>query len=168
MIYFGGDNGSTGNYGVIYSDGWAEYRSYPVKRVQDYTKKKQEVTRLDAEEWMLELRDIVGRQPQDQIRIFLERPFVNYHGYAIKTSLNAVRFFEAQLVVIELLGISYDIIDSRMWQKELLPAGTKGPELKKKSLDIGIRLFPQLKETIRKMKDADGLLIAEWARRHNL
>lgn len=35
-------------------------------------------------------------------------------------------------------------------------------------VDIGCRLFPGLSTTITKHKDADGLLIAEWARREGL
>jgi hypothetical protein len=50
----------------------------------------------------------------------------------------------------------------------MFPKGLKGIELKKASMDIGIRLFPHLEEVIIKQKDADGLLIAEWARRNNL
>lgn len=41
-------------------------------------------------------------------------------------------------------------------------------ELKKASMDIGLRLFPDQEEVIKKHKDADALLIAEWARREQL
>ncbi|MHC4574386.1 MAG: hypothetical protein ACYS76_09695 [Planctomycetota bacterium] len=50
----------------------------------------------------------------------------------------------------------------------MLPKGCKKEELKKASIDIGCRLFPYHKEQIIKHKDADSLLIAEWARRKNL
>jgi len=51
----------------------------------------------------------------------------------------------------------------------MLPHGVKGPaELKKASADIGKRLFPGQTEAIDKHKDADGLLMAEWARRLQL
>ena len=50
----------------------------------------------------------------------------------------------------------------------MLPKGCKGAELKAASKDVGIRLFPQHKEIIVKQKDADSLLIAEWARRNDL
>lgn len=48
----------------------------------------------------------------------------------------------------------------------LLPKGISGEELKKASLDIGGRLFPQFKEY--NHPDRDSLLIAEYARRKNL
>ena len=51
-------------------------------------------------------------------------------------------------------------------QKDMLPKGCKGEELKKASLDIGNRLFPSFKTV--KHPDRDGLLIAEWARRKGL
>ena len=58
-------------------------------------------------------------------------------------------------------------VDSKEWQKVMLPKGVKGSEeLKKSSLDIGNRLFPQFEEN--KHKDRDSLLMAEWARRNNL
>ena len=58
-------------------------------------------------------------------------------------------------------------VDSKDWQKVLLPKGTKGSdELKKASLDIGNRLFPQFADN--KHKDRDGILIAEYGRRLNL
>ena len=34
-------------------------------------------------------------------------------------------------------------------------------------MNVGLRLFPSQEDLIRKHKDADGMLIAEWARRKN-
>jgi hypothetical protein len=48
----------------------------------------------------------------------------------------------------------------------MLPKGVQGSaELKKASMDIGLRLFPDHGSVIRKHKDSDGLLIAAWAQR---
>lgn len=49
--------------------------------------------------------------------------------------------------------------------KALLPKGCSGEELKKASLDIGNRLFPQFDNI--KHPDRDGILIAEYARRNH-
>ena len=77
--------------------------------------------------------------------------------------------FEAQLGIIEDLQLAYQIIDSREWQRVFLPEGIKGAaELKKASLDCGLRLFPKCADMIQKQKDADALFIAEYARRKNL
>ena len=49
----------------------------------------------------------------------------------------------------------------------MLPKGIKGSdELKKMSLDVGNRLFPQFRDF--KHPDRDGLLIAEYGRRINI
>ncbi len=86
-----------------------------------------------------------------------------------QASVSAARSLEATLCVIEDLGIPHLYADSRQWQGALLPKGVQGaPELKKASMDIGLRLFPDQEKVIRKHKDADAILIAEWARREQL
>jgi hypothetical protein len=142
-----------------------------VRTEQNYTKKKGNITRIDwdALDGFLRrhLRKFKICNMSKEVRVFVERPYVNPKGF--KATASALRALEATLIVIELIGLSYEYIDSRQWQRKLLPKGLKGtPELKKASMDIGIRLFPEFVETIRKHKDADSLLIAEWARRNNL
>jgi hypothetical protein len=164
IIYASADNGISGSWGFITKDrSEAYYYPVPVFSQQSYTKKKQSITRIDTNK----LRVILAKHSyNNKMRVFIERPFVNPGGF--KTSLSAVRALEATQIVVESLGLSYEFVDSRAWQREMLPKGLKGIELKKASKDIGIRLFPHLEEVIIKQKDADGLLIAEWARRNNL
>ena len=69
------------------------------------------------------------------------------------------------MIVIEQLRLPYRYIDSKEWQKELLPSGLAKLELKIASLQIGQRLFPNV--NFKGFPDADGLLIAEWARRNH-
>ena len=68
------------------------------------------------------------------------------------------------------LCLRYEFIDSRKWQKELLPElkdkKNRHAKLKELSLAVGKRLFPSIDFT--GFKDADGLLIAEFARRNKL
>ncbi len=72
------------------------------------------------------------------------------------------------MIVIEQRCYPHMYIDSREWQKMMLPDGVKGTtELKKASRTVGKRLFPQHQELIDRV-DADGLLMAEWARRMRL
>jgi hypothetical protein len=79
-------------------------------------------------------------------------------------TLSAIRALEATLIALERSQFPYEYIDSKEWQKVLLPKGLKGSdELKAASLDIGKRLFPSLDIK----KDADGLLIAEYMRRRD-
>lgn len=159
-LYVGIDNGVTGSIGFVGSS--AKYLRIPTRKEQNYTTAKAQITRIEVDLLM----DIFRENRAEDMRVFIERPFVNPRG--IKATISAVRALEATLVVMEMMGISYQYIDSRKWQKSLLPSGCKGKELKDASRDIGIRLFPELEDVIRKQKDADGILIAEWARREKL
>ena len=95
--------------------------------------------------------------------VLIERPMVNPARFLASTS--ALRALEATLIVVEELKLPVRYLDSKEWQSEILPKGVEGPdELKAASLDIGQRLFPSLQFK----KDADSILIAEWARRNNL
>jgi len=165
-LYIGIDNGVTGSIGMVMDDEEPYLSSTPVRLQQDYTKKKKNINRLDP----MEFRNIITitglLSDYSQKIAVIERPLVNPRMF--HATMSAVRCMESQLCMLEASGIPYMFIDSKQWQKELLPQGCKREELKKASLDIGIRLFPSLEDEIRKQKDADGLLIAEWARRHNL
>ena len=159
-IFIGIDNGVTATVGVV-GDGIAPRTFHvPVKKEQNYTKAKDIITRLDAKGFA----DIfVGYDPAE-ITVLMERPMVNPGRFKATTS--ALRCFEAELVIIEYLLLRRMYVDSRDWQKVLLPKGCSGDDLKKASLDIGNRLFPQFADF--KHPDRDGLLIAEFGRRANL
>lgn len=133
----------------------------PVKKEQNYTKAKASITRVDV----FALEDVLRRWIDGRVgvRVFLERPMVNPGRFKATTS--ALRALEATLVCLERVGLSLEYVDSKQWQKTLLPSNCSGPELKTASLDIGIRLFPELAPAIKKHGDADSLLIAEWAKR---
>lgn len=164
-IFFGVDNGITGSIGIIHPEQSFFYPA-PSYSVQDYTKKKQNISRLDR----VEFRKIITYHTRENPNVFilLEHPFWN-PMLSPKASKSGVMCLEAQLGIIEQMMIPYEVIPSKKWQKDLLPEGCKGrAQLKKASLDAGIRLFPILEDQIRKQKDADGLLIAEWARRQGL
>lgn len=161
MYYVGIDNGVSGSLGIVSESGEeAFYHPMPTKSGQDYTKAKKNITRIDYPQLVSLL---TGRTP---CKVFVERPMVNPRRFVATTS--AVRALEAVLIACEGLVLPYQFIDSRQWQRVLLPQGVEGPELKKASLDIGSRLFPSLAEVIKKQGDADGLLIAEFARRSKL
>lgn len=160
-IYIGIDNGVSGTIAVVGDDVETVFMKTPTKKEQNYTKEKQSITRLDATTFVEFLKQY---EPNDVV-VVMERPLVNPTMF--KTTLCAIRCFEAELTLIESLKLKHMYIDSKEWQKSLLPKGVKGSdELKKASLDIGNRLFPQFEEM--KHNDRDALLIAEWARRNNL
>lgn len=157
MIYIGIDNGVTGSIGIITSKKYYFYET-PYFSEQNYTKKKGNISRIDHKKLRKLLKPFA-----DIAKVILERPFT---GKYAKSNICAARAIESTLIVVETLKIPHQYIDSKEWQKEMLPSGIKGsPALKKVSVDIGCRLFPKKKKKIIKHKDADGLLIAEWARR---
>ena len=162
MIIIGMDNGVSGSIGIIQDDGSYEFYKTPTKSTISYTKVVQHITRIDFIRLKELLLGCVGTRTD--VKVFLERPMVNPGMF--KATVSALRALEATLIVIEYLKYSLEYIDSKQWQKELLPSGTKGPiELKKASLEIGKRLFPTVDWVGSKFKDADGILIAEWGRK---
>lgn len=159
MIYIGIDNGVTGTIAILTGDD-SRFIKMPVKVEQSYTKTKQNITRIDY----LAITTILLPY-NNAARIAIERPMVNPARF--KATASALRSLEAVLIAVEASGCAFSYIDSKEWQKAMLPSGVQGPaDLKKASMDIGCRLFPAHKEAILKHKDADSLLIAEYLRRY--
>ena len=168
MIYYCGiDNGVSGSISIVREDGSvSDAFSMPTFQEQDYVKKKQNVTRINTKELHSRLYEIDGHDLDSKIRAILERPFVN--PMMFRATLSAIRAWEAILIVLKQFNWPQIVIDSKKWQKAMLPQGCKGPELKVASVQVGCRLFPDHVDWIRKQKDADSLLIAEFARRNKL
>lgn len=160
MLYIGFDNGVTSNgIGVIDESQKAQLIKLPVKKELSYTKEAKHITRIDFNELCDVFEKLKARYLGDQFIVGLERPMINSTRF--NASLSAVRALEATLIALEQFQFRYEYIDSKEWQKLLLPKNIKGSdELKKASLDIGKRMFPDLDIK----KDADGLLIAEYMR----
>lgn len=159
-IYVGIDNGVSGTIGIVGEGIEPIFVKTPVKKEQDYTKTKKIITRLDYSKFM----ELFSGLNKNDICVVMERVMVNPTRFA--ATVSALRCHEAELIMIELLGCKHMFIDSKEWQKAMLPKGCTGDELKKASLDIGNRLFPQFEDV--KHPDRDGILIAEYARRKNL
>lgn len=156
--YIGIDNGTTGSVGIIGPEG-TKFFLMPTFSELSYTKEKKNITRVDTEILKKRLSGLTNPI------VLLERPMVNPGRFA--ATLSAMRALEATLIIIEQLGYARMYVDSKQWQSEMLPNGLKGADaLKQASKDIGKRLFPQFKDAY--AKDADSILIAEWARRINL
>ena len=164
MLFIGFDNGVTNNgIGVINDKGEARLYKLPIKKELSYTKEAKHISRIDFPGLMLLFGDMLADFVEHRVKIGLERPMVNSTRF--NASLSAIRALEATLIALEESQLPYEYIDSKEWQKHLLPKGLKGSdELKKASLDIGKRLFPSLELK----KDADGILIAEYLRRKQL
>lgn len=65
-------------------------------------------------------------------------------------------------IILEDLGVPYQFIDSKEWQRKMLPSGLHKEELKEASYQVAKRLFPHIIFT---KEGADSLLIAEYTRR---
>lgn len=155
------DNGCTGSIGVISPDREPVFILTPSFKGQDYTKSKKTISRIDAPELQRMLREYTEGHESNSIA-YVERPMINPMRFS--SSIVAARAYEATITVLETLRIPYQPVDSKEWQRYLLPSsgkkGTDSATLKKESMDIGIRLFPQYRELITKHKDADGILMA--------
>lgn len=163
-IWIGIDNGTSGTIGIVDNEGKVlEFFKTPSFLGQDYTKKKKNISRINSPE-LFSILQIYSPGENLIVKALVERPMVNPTRFAATES--ALRAFEATLTILETLRIPYQFIDSKEWQKELLPKEIKGAaELKKASLDAGKRLFPN---HALKHPDMDGILIAEYGRRKNL
>lgn len=166
-LYIGIDNGTSGTIGWVGEGISPKMILTPTFKEQSYTKKKQEISRINHAVLKQTLIDLMNGMVPDDVLVIMERPRINPGQFA--TSISAARSLEATLCVVEDLGLPRMYCDSKQWQRVLLPKGIEGSaELKKASKDIGCRLFPSQADLINKHKDADGLLIAEWARRESL
>lgn len=158
--YIGIDNGVSGSVGIITycSDLRIEAKLFkmPIFKSLDYIKQERYLNRID----ILELKGILKDYNSSNCFVAIERPMVNPMRF--RASVSALRALEAVLIAIEQLQLPFRYIDSKEWQKELF-GKSKIKDLKKMSLEIAKRLFPQVE--YKGFLDADGLLIAEYLRR---
>ena len=155
--FIGLDNGITGSATILdESKNVLLHAPMPTKRELSYTKTKQYISRLNVDEFKKYLRILPN---YTNCVCGLERPMVMPGRF--KATMSAMRCLEATLIALEDLKVSYFYLDSRQWQKVLLPQGVSGPELKTAALDIARRMYPNVKVT----KDtADSICIAEFLR----
>lgn len=154
--FIGVDNGVSGSIGII-SETWVSYQQTPVVKQLNYTKSKQFLNRIDAPK----LFEILSKYDPLESFVMIERPMINPGRF--KATVSAIRALEATLIVLELLKLPFAYLDSKEWQRALLPSGLEKEELKFASLNVAERLFPNV--DLSDFDDADGLLISEFCRR---
>ena len=155
-VFIGIDNGVSGAITILSESGFVHLHiKTPVKNCLNYTKKKAFHNRVDFRVLQDALSDTIAN---DSPFCMIERPMVNPMRWI--ASVSAIRCLEATEIILEELQIPYQFIDSKEWQKALLPSGLKGDQLKKAANDIAKRLFPK-----QDIVNADSLLIAEHCRR---
>jgi hypothetical protein len=154
--FIGIDNGVSGNVTILSNTGEIIIHvNTPVKNCLNYTKKKAFLNRVDFHK-MRSILNLAG----NNTFCLIERPLVNPMRW--NASVSALRCLEATLILLENLQIPYQYIDSKEWQKALLPAGLKGDQLKTGADQVAKRLYP--KATI---VNSDALLIAHYCRMKN-
>lgn len=162
-LTIGIDNGQSGSIGII-TPSATTFCATPTQDYLHYGKKGSISQRLDraALHKMIWgacplLPNSVTQVDASAVRVYIERPF---SGKFMNAALPAHRFFEATIIVMEDLGLGYEVVDSGPWQKAMLGNVSGSAELKKASKLRGLQMYPQFKDFINKHKDADGLLIA--------
>jgi hypothetical protein len=158
MNFIGIDNGVTGSIGIISDvNNTHAFIATPIREVFNYTKEPSKLKRIDWEQLMENL-------PKHESIALLERPMVNPRAFSATQS--ALRALESTIICLEYLNIPFSYVDSKEWQREFIGSGIIGhDDMKKASMEIGLDLFPSNGMFIKKHKDADGLLIAEFLRR---
>ncbi len=163
-LYLGIDNGVSGSIGYVTKDqSGAGQILMPVKSERRWTKKESYSRRIDwveAEKLIKVLMMKYGSHP-DETFVLCERPMVNPQMFF--ASMSALRAHESIIIVLEMIGLSRRYIDSREWQRYLMPRIRGKEDLKKNSILVAQQLFPVF-EFDNRCEDADGLLIAEYAR----
>jgi len=152
MVYIGVDNGVSGTIG-IYGDSVIEVYKVPVRKgCSDYSA-NHSITRVDVDS----LRGIMCRYTGGDVKVILEYPYFNMKN--IRTTFVAGRCLEAELIVLEGLGLEYSFVSARVWQSDLFPGIRGRLELKRRSLMFGI---DKLGGKVSGFSDFDGLCIAYW------
>lgn len=152
MIVMAIDNGVSGCIAVLDKNGDVLFfDKTPTIKTLNYTKKKSFITRVDT----VALKHIIKMYEPNIV--LLERPMVNPKRYG--ATVSAIRADEATWSVLNEMGVRYEYVDSKQWQKVMLPKGTKAGETKVIAKMVGKRMFPKIETN-----DYDALLMAEWGR----
>lgn len=175
-VAIGIDNGVSAPIAILVPNERPVYFKIPTCKEPSYAKKRQEITRIDRKALIEKLRPYVGRA-----FALIEYPMTNNRRF--QASLSNHRSWEAVKIVLEDLGIGFANITPGEWQKHFLSKKLR-KEADKKVAAVGkaIEIWPFLEEEIMDMGkgskkggtdkktdtrigDADGLLIALYAKK---
>ena len=165
-VTIGIDNGATGSIGILIDGRTPVFTEVPTSISLHYGKKGTKTHRLNRvrfKELLLTNTEELDFRSIASARVFLERPFT---GRFINSVLPAHRFFEATMIVLEDLGLGFEVVDSGTWQKSVLGNVKGSAELKQASRLRGVQLYPALATDIAHHGDADGLLMAHHYHYH--
>ena len=156
QFYIGIDNGVSGGISIIDKNhNLVLCKKMPIERKLYFTKKKKFFNYIAFNE----LIDILCQHTRSFA--YIERPMINPKMF--NASLSAFVAYDRVTLALERVGIGFDTIDSKLWQKCFLPPKLKGKELKEASIQVAKRLYPNA--DIKTDGQADSLLIAEFLKR---
>jgi len=114
FYYIGIDNGPTGSITIL--DDYCKiiyHDAVPTIQTINYTKKIKYIKRIDFKR----LVDVLSPY-SNKARAITERPAIN--PKFMNTSILAARSFEILITALEYVGIGYEVIDSKEWQRAIL------------------------------------------------
>lgn len=177
-LIIGMDNGSTGTIcSWVIKNNKINFLLTPSKRELNYQKQIKYIDRIDHQfmiNWIKEQIKYAQKLYKNEIKVILilQRPMVNPQRF--EASLNAVRAFEAVLIIIEQLNLKYIVIDSKEWQHYFFGKDTVLLDLKLESKKYGIKTINEFKkenknyaqylDVIESHGDADALLITKYGK----
>lgn len=175
-LIVGIDNGSTGTICAWHiKNNLIDFILTPNKHVLNYQKQITYIDRIDYIKLNLWFNQQIRKNKElndkeIKIVVILERPMVNPQRF--DSSINAVRAFQATIILLQQLGIKYVVIDSKEWQHYFFGKDTMMINLKLASKKLGIETInmynnernAEYVKLIEDHGDADALLIARYAK----
>lgn len=160
MIYIGISRGSKGTIGIIKENGDIDFVRVPIR----YTKKgnypRLNYRRLKEILEPYAATTINEVQKKMNAKALVEKPSPGKSKNISATFLVQNCIFEAQLAVLECLGISYETVEASQWHHDLFTGKLTKLSPKQASLEWGNEVFPELRQA--KPTDRDGICIAYY------
>ena len=170
MVYIGISRGGTGTIGIInendeiyFSQVPKEWRHQNGHNHLNY-KKFVELLKPYA---IVQENDV--RQKVNALAV-VEKPigfmWSKKHSINIQKFIASNRFFEAEMGILEALGIPVTLVEPANWQRDMFTNKYHKMKENQASIELGNDLFPELKQS--KAKDRDGICMAYWLKHQKL
>lgn len=176
-LFIGIDNGSSGSYTIINECGelicFEHVPTFKIKKWATSNNKQGHITVIDVNTLEQMLSKYIKSIDKENIYCFIERPAVGFSGWSIWTSLSGIVAWVSVQYALLNLGIKYDTIDSKQWQKYLIPQalgkkdkskpmkrGDRNKYLKIESDKLAKELYPDIE--LKNSGDGDSINIAHY------
>lgn len=170
MTYIGISRGATGTIGIIDENDNATLVPVP------WTWKNQKGHKhLNYQKFIEILKPYIPVDENDvrqklPAKVVMEKPIG--FNWDTKRSVNiqkfiaSNRFYEAEMAILECLGIPVTLVEPYNWHKDLFTQKYKKLSDVQASIEYGNDLYPELKQS--KCKDRDGICMAFWLKNQKL